>query len=99
MHQRVSVIGVGITTVVSFVACSTSCFFGHETPLTGINYIKTVAEILLYPERQNNAQRGHREQDDAAAGLNKGNFLKLLNLISKHDSKIVKKIEGFNENA
>ena len=62
-------------------------------------YIKTVAEILLYAGRQNIAQSGHREQDDAAAGLNKGNFLKLLNWIGKHDSKIAKKIEGLNENA
>ena len=61
--------------------------------------IKTVAEILLYTGRQNIAQRGHREQDDAAAGLNKGNVLELLNLIGKHHSKIAKKIEGINENA
>ena len=64
-------------------------------------YVKTVAEILLYAGRQNIAPRGHREQDDAAAGLGliKGNFLELLNLIGKHDSKIAKKIEGLNENA
>ena len=58
-----------------------------------------VVEILLYTGRQNIAQRGHREQDDAAAGSNRGNFLELLNLIGKHDSKIAKKIEGINENA
>ena len=65
------------------------------------NYVKTVAEILLYTGRQNIAPRGHRERDDAAAGLGliKGNFLELLNLIGKHDSKIAKKIEGLNENA
>ena len=60
-------------------------------------YVKTVAEIL-YTGRQSIAQRGHREQDDAAAGLNEGNFLELLNLIGKHDSKIAEKIEGLNEN-
>ena len=62
------------------------------------HYIKTVAEIL-YTGRQNIAHRAYREQDDAAAGLNKGNFLELLSLIGKHDSKIAKKIEGLNENA
>uniref|UniRef100_A0A3Q4M441 HAT C-terminal dimerisation domain-containing protein n=1 Tax=Neolamprologus brichardi TaxID=32507 RepID=A0A3Q4M441_NEOBR len=52
-------------------------------------YIKTVAEVLL-TAMQNLSQRGHLETDTSQ---NKGNFLEIMELISKHNPLIAKKNE------
>lgn len=51
-------------------------------------YIKTVAEVLLLTAMQNISQRGHNETD---ASQNKGNFLEIMELTSKHNPLIEKK--------
>lgn len=53
-------------------------------------YIKTLGETLLLTATQNIAQRGHRESPEAK---NRGNFLEILDLVSKHDPFIKKRIE------
>ncbi|XP_026034437.1 zinc finger MYM-type protein 1-like [Astatotilapia calliptera] len=45
-------------------------------------YIKTVAEVVLLTAMQNLSQRGHLETDTSQ---NKGNFLELMELLSKHN--------------
>lgn len=51
-------------------------------------YIKTVAEILLLTAKQDIAQRGHQENEESS---NRGNFLEILELVSKHDEVVAKK--------
>lgn len=51
-------------------------------------YIKTVAEVVLLTAMQNLSQRGHLETDTSQ---NKGNFLELMELLSKHNPLIAKK--------
>lgn len=53
-------------------------------------YIKTVAEVLLLTAMQNLSQRGHLETDTSQ---NKGNFLELMELLSKHNPLIAKKMK------
>lgn len=47
-----------------------------------LNYIKTIAEVLLLTATQNIAQKSHREGGESE---NDGNFLAILNLVAKHD--------------
>ncbi|XP_066947160.1 zinc finger MYM-type protein 1-like [Macrobrachium rosenbergii] len=50
-------------------------------------FLKTIAECLLHTAQQNTAQRGHEEKSDdtvSASDINRGNFLELLHLHSKH---------------
>lgn len=54
-------------------------------------YIKTVAEVILHCATQNIALRGHRESMDLSR---KGNFLGILDIIAKHDEKVLKKLNG-----
>uniref|UniRef100_A0AAX7VMJ6 TTF-type domain-containing protein n=1 Tax=Astatotilapia calliptera TaxID=8154 RepID=A0AAX7VMJ6_ASTCA len=54
-------------------------------------YIKTVAEVLLLTAMQNLSQRGHLETDTSQ---NKGNFLELMELLSKHNPLIAKKMKA-----
>ena len=49
------------------------------------HYLKTIAEILLLCGRQDLALRGHHESQSSS---NRGNFLEILQIISRHD-KIV----------
>lgn len=56
-----------------------------------LNYIKTVAEVLLLTATQNISQRGHRETSDAD---NRGNFLAILDAIGNHDPLVKKKLTG-----
>lgn len=51
-------------------------------------YIKTVAEVVLLTAMQNLSQRGHLETDTSQ---NKGNFLELMELLSKYNPLIAKK--------
>ena len=53
-------------------------------------YIKTIGEILCLTATQNIAQRGHRESSDSE---NRGNFLEILGLVSKHDQLVRKRLE------
>lgn len=54
-------------------------------------YIKTVAEVLLLTAMQNISQRGHLETDTSQ---NKGNVLEIMELISKHNPLIAKKMKA-----
>ena len=51
-------------------------------------YIIAVGEILLLTAKQDNAQRGHKENEES---INKGNFLEILNLLNNNDQAIKKK--------
>lgn len=53
------------------------------------NFVKTLAEILLLTATRNIAQRAHNE---SAASSNRGNFLEILHLISKHDANVNKQL-------
>ena len=54
-------------------------------------YIKTIAEVLQLTAMQNVAQRGHVENDGSQ---NKGNFIEMMELISKHNPLVAKKMNG-----
>lgn len=54
-------------------------------------YIKTVAEVLRFTAMQNVAQRGYVESD---VSQNKGNFVEMMKLISKHSALVEKKMNG-----
>ncbi|XP_076372812.1 zinc finger MYM-type protein 1-like [Tachypleus tridentatus] len=53
--------------------------------------IRAVIDALLYTVCQNEAQRGHREGSQSD---NKGNFLELLDMISRYDEIVKKKLSG-----
>ncbi|XP_076315787.1 zinc finger MYM-type protein 1-like [Tachypleus tridentatus] len=53
------------------------------------HYIRAVIDELLYTTCQNEAQRGHREGSQSD---NKGNFLELLDMISRYDEILKKKL-------
>lgn len=56
--------------------------------------LKIIIDALLFTARQNIAQRGH---DESHTSMNKGNFLELLDLMSKHHGPLsshLQKIEG-----
>ena len=59
-------------------------------------YIKTLGEILCLTATQNIAQRGHRESSDSE---NRGNFLEILELVSKHDQSVRTRLEDQAKNA
>ena len=59
-------------------------------------YIKTLGEILCLTATQNIAQRGHRESSDSE---NRGNFLEILVLVSKHDQSVRTRLEDQAKNA
>lgn len=52
-------------------------------------YIATISKILLFTACQNIAQRGN---DESSESINKGNFIKLLNLCAKRDNRLKKKL-------
>ncbi|XP_076347931.1 zinc finger MYM-type protein 1-like [Tachypleus tridentatus] len=54
------------------------------------HYIRAVIDALLFTACHNEAQRGHREGSQSD---NRGNFLELLDMISRYD-EIVKKLSG-----
>ena len=58
-------------------------------------YVKTVAEVLLLTATQNIAQRGHREHS-TSLGENPGNFRKILQLLTKHDSSMCNRFSDGN---
>ncbi|XP_076372827.1 uncharacterized protein LOC143257672 [Tachypleus tridentatus] len=53
--------------------------------------IRAVIDALLYTVCQKEAQRGHREGSQSD---NKGNFLELLDMISRYDEIVKKKLSG-----
>lgn len=55
------------------------------------HYIRAVIDALLFTTCQNVAQRGHREGEGSD---NRGNFLELLDVISRYDDIVKKKITG-----
>ncbi|XP_076348043.1 zinc finger MYM-type protein 1-like [Tachypleus tridentatus] len=55
------------------------------------HYIRAVIDALLYTAYQNEAQRGHREGSQLD---NRGNFLELLDMISRYDDIVKKKLSG-----
>ena len=60
------------------------------------HYLKTLGEVLLLTATQNIAQRGHRESETSK---NQGNFREILNLVSKHDPFIKKRLKEGPRNA
>ena len=58
-------------------------------------YLKTVIELLLFCASQEIGFRGHRE----LKALNRGNFLELLHLISRHDPAIQARLNEGPKNA
>ncbi|XP_011407407.1 PREDICTED: zinc finger MYM-type protein 1-like [Amphimedon queenslandica] len=60
------------------------------------HYLMTIVQILLYCAFQEIALRGHREGEDSQ---NRGNFLKLIDLVSRHDSVVKNKIHDGPKNA
>lgn len=59
-------------------------------------YISVIAEILLFTACQNIAQRG---DDEGAESLNRGNFLELLELCARRDTRFKAKIDVLPKNA
>ena len=59
-------------------------------------YISVLAEILLFTACQNIAQRG---DDEGSESLNRGNFLELLELCARRDSRFKAKIDILPKNA
>ncbi|XP_076330907.1 zinc finger MYM-type protein 1-like [Tachypleus tridentatus] len=55
------------------------------------HYIRAVIDALLYTACQNEAQRGHREGSQSD---NRVNFLELLDMISRYDEIVKKKLSG-----
>ena len=47
------------------------------------HYIQAVSDVLLTCCKQNIVIRGHRETDES---MNRGNFLEILELLSRYDS-------------
>ncbi|XP_011403267.1 PREDICTED: zinc finger MYM-type protein 1-like [Amphimedon queenslandica] len=60
------------------------------------HYIKSIAEILLLCSKQEISFRGH---DETESSLNKGNFLEILNLLSKHDPAVNERLSHGPRNA
>ncbi len=58
---------------------------GHDHKKRLLKIVKTLAEFLLLTATQNIAQQAH---DESAASSNRGNFLEILHLISKHDANV-----------
>ncbi|XP_034093508.1 zinc finger MYM-type protein 1-like [Gymnodraco acuticeps] len=59
-------------------------------------YIKTLADILLLTATQNISQRGH---DESETSKNKGNFLEILDVVSKHDPLVKRRLSQGPRNA
>ena len=59
-------------------------------------YIKNLAEIILFCGRQEIALRGDNETEHS---LNRGNFLELVNVIARHDSKFAERLAQVSGNA
>ncbi|XP_076321993.1 zinc finger MYM-type protein 1-like [Tachypleus tridentatus] len=62
-----------------------------ETVEENRHYIRAVIDALLYTACQNEAQRGHREGSQSD---NRGNFLELLDMISRYDEIVKNKPSG-----
>uniref|UniRef100_A0A1X7U2P7 TTF-type domain-containing protein n=1 Tax=Amphimedon queenslandica TaxID=400682 RepID=A0A1X7U2P7_AMPQE len=60
------------------------------------HYLMTIVQILLYCAFQKITLRGHREGEDSQ---NRGNFLELIDLVSRHDSVVKNKIHDAPKNA
>ena len=59
-------------------------------------YIKTLAEVILFCAKQEIALRGHDESEESE---NKGNFLELIDVISRHDDKFAARLRSLPDNA
>ncbi|XP_076324657.1 zinc finger MYM-type protein 1-like [Tachypleus tridentatus] len=62
-----------------------------ETVKENRHYIRATIDALLYIACQNEAQRGHREGSQSD---NRANFLELLDMISRYDEIVKKKLSG-----
>lgn len=58
-------------------------------------HIMMVIDLVLFCAKQEIPLRGHRENPDA---LNKGNFLELLDLVSKYDPEIKRRLDELPKN-
>ena len=59
-------------------------------------YIKTLAEAIIFCAKQEIALRGHEENEESD---NKGNFLELIDVISRHDEKFAARLRSLLDNA
>ena len=59
-------------------------------------YIKTLAEVILFCAKQEIALRGHDESDESE---NKGNFLELIDVISRRDEKFAARLSSLPDTA
>ena len=60
------------------------------------NYVKTVAEVLLFCSQQDVPFWGH---DESLTSANRGNFKEFLYLIAKHDPVVAEKLKNGPKNA
>ena len=58
--------------------------------------MKTIVEVLLLCSQQEIALRGHRESSDS---LNRGNFLEILGVVTRHDEIVLDKMTSGPRNA
>lgn len=58
-------------------------------------HLMVVIDLVLFCAKQEIPLRGHRENPDS---LNKGNFLELLNLVSKYDPEIKRRLDELPNN-
>lgn len=61
-------------------------------------YLKTIIELLIFCASQEIGLRGHRKSA-ASDSTNRGNFLKLLELVAKHDSVVQQRLDQGPRNA
>ena len=61
-----------------------------------VHYVKSIAENNLLCSQQNIGLRGHRESEES---MNKGNFLEILDLVTRHDQTISEKLKHAPRNA
>lgn len=62
------------------------------------HYVKSLAEVILVCAQQGLALRGHRDNVDDQS-KNPGNFRTLVNLVSKHDDVVKKRLVDGPRNA
>ena len=60
------------------------------------HYLKNIAEIILLCAHQEIALQGH---DESSSSSNRGNFLTVLQFISRHDEIVHKKLQEGPNNA
>ena len=59
-------------------------------------YLRTLIELIVFCGRQEIALRGNDESDDSE---NKGNFLEIVEIISRHDPQFAKRLHSLPDNA